>query len=121
MIIKLAKMKEAVIIDFRETAPAAATADMFKRDEKGAIIDSANTVGGLASGVPGEVAGLLYALQNYGSKKLSLARILEPSIQYAEKGYRVTENLSPIIRDNLAKINKYPRHRGHLYRGRSSA
>lgn len=108
MIIKLAKMKEAVIIDFRETAPAAATADMFKRDEKGAIIDSANTVGGLASGVPGEVAGLLYALQNYGSKKLSLARILEPSIQYAEKGYRVTENLSPIIRDNLAKINKYP-------------
>lgn len=108
MIIKLAKMKEAVIIDFRETAPAAATADMYKRDEKGAIIDSANTVGGLASGVPGEVAGLLYALQNYGSKRLSLARILEPSIQYAEKGYRVTENLSPIILDNLAKINKYP-------------
>jgi gamma-glutamyltranspeptidase/glutathione hydrolase len=108
MIIKMADMKEAVIIDFRETAPAAAKPDMFTYNAAGQVVDSMNTVGGLASGVPGEVAGLLYAFDNYGSKRVSRAAMLEPSIQYAQNGYRVTENLSPIIRDNLAKINKYP-------------
>ncbi|MGD9940406.1 MAG: gamma-glutamyltransferase [Clostridia bacterium] len=108
MIIKMANMRDAVVIDFRETAPAAATADMYKYGADGKIINSMNTVGGLASGVPGEVAGLLYAFDNYGSKRISRAALLEPAIQFAERGYTVTANLSPIIADNLAKINKYP-------------
>ena len=60
MIVKLANMKEAVVVDFRETAPAAAKADMYRIGDDGKVAAAANVVGGLASGVPGEVAGLLY-------------------------------------------------------------
>ena len=52
MIIKLANMKEAVVIDFRETAPAASTADMFKYGDDGKVIDNASVVGGLSVGRP---------------------------------------------------------------------
>ncbi len=108
MAIKLANMKEAVIVDFRESAPAAATADMYKFGEDGKVVGNATVVGGLASGVPGETAGLLYALENYGSKKLTRAQILQPAIDWAKKGIPVTVNLNSIIQSELAKINKFP-------------
>ena len=108
MIVKLAKMKEAVIIDFRETAPAAATPDMYKIGDDGKVVAEANVVGGLASGVPGEVAGLLYGLEKYGSKKLSRAQIMQPAINWARNGYPVTVNLSKIITDEFPKISKFP-------------
>lgn len=107
MIIKMAKMKEAVVIDFRETAPAAATADMYKFGEDGKIVGNASVEGGLAVGVPGELAGLLYALENYGSKKMTRDKVIGPAIEWAEKGIPVTVNLAALIQDNLAKINKY--------------
>ena len=107
MIIKLADMSEAVVIDFREMAPGAATADMYLGPD-GKVIPNASVEDGLAVGIPGEVAGLLYALDNYGSKKLTRTQVMQPAIDVAEKGYRVTENLSPIIMDNLEKINRYP-------------
>jgi len=106
MVIKLTTMKEAVVIDFRETAPAAATPDMFKYGEDGKIINQANVVGGLASGVPGEVAGLLYALDTYG--KLKRDKVMAPAIAWAEKGIPVTVNLEDIIKQNFDKIIKYP-------------
>ncbi|MBN2875277.1 MAG: gamma-glutamyltransferase, partial [Spirochaetales bacterium] len=108
MVIKMAKMDEAVVIDFRETAPAAATADMYKYGEDGKILNQANTVGGLASGVPGEVAGLLYAHEKYGTKRMNRSKIIAPAIKLAEDGIPVTVNLARIIQDNLGKINKYP-------------
>jgi len=107
MIIKLASMKEAVVVDFRETAPAASTPDMFKYGEDGKVIANASVVGGQAVGVPGELAGLLYAFDNYGSKKLKRDAIIAPAIAWAEKGIPVTVNLAGIIRDELAKINKF--------------
>ena len=108
MIVKLANMKEAVVVDFRETAPAAAKADMYSIGDDGKVVGAANVVGGLAVGVPGEVAGLLYGLEKYGSKKLSRAQIMQPSIDWAQKGIPVTVNLSKIIKDELVKINKFP-------------
>ena len=108
MIVKLANMKEAVVVDFRETAPAAAKADMYRIGEDGKVAAAANVVGGLASGVPGEVAGLLYGLEKYGSKKLTRTQIMQPAIDWAKKGIPVTVNLSKIISDELVKINKFP-------------
>lgn len=108
MVIKLVNMKEAVVIDFREMAPAAATADMYKFGDDGKIIDNASVTGGLASGVPGEIAGLLYALDNYGSRKIKRDAIIAPAIAWAEKGIPVTVNLASIIQDNLGRINQYP-------------
>ena len=107
MTIKLANMKDAVVIDFREMAPRAATPDMYKFDDKGKVIDNATVEGGLAVGVPGEIKGLLYALENYGSKKLSRAQIIQPAIDWAEKGIPVTVNLAGIIKDNFEKIKKF--------------
>jgi gamma-glutamyltranspeptidase / glutathione hydrolase len=108
MIIKLAKMKEAVVIDFREVAPAASRPDMYKLDEKGNVVDNASVVGGLANGVPGEVAGLLYAFDHYGSKKITRAQLIQPAIDWANKGIPVTVNLASIIKDNYDVIKKFP-------------
>jgi gamma-glutamyltranspeptidase / glutathione hydrolase len=108
MIIKLANMKEAVVIDFREVAPGAAKADMYKLDEKGAVVGNASVVGGLANGVPGEVAGLLYAFDHYGSKKITRAQLIQPAIDWANKGIPVTVNLAGIIKDNYEVIKKFP-------------
>ena len=107
MIIKMANMKEAVVIDFRPTAPAAATPDMYKLDERGRPVGNASTEGGLASAVPGEVKGLLFALDNYGSKKLTRAQVLQPAVDWAERGVPVTVNLAQIIKDNFAKLRRY--------------
>ena len=107
MVIKLASMKEAVVIDFRPTAPAAATPDMYKLDERGHVLDNASVEGGLASAVPGEVKGLLYALDKYGSKKLTRAQVIQPAIDWAERGVPVTVNLAQIIKDNFGKLGKF--------------
>lgn len=107
MVIKLASMKEAVVVDFRPTAPAAATPDMYKLDERGRPIGDASVEGGLASAVPGEVKGLLHALEHYGSGKLTRAQVLQPAVDWAERGIPVTVNLAQIIKDNFAKLQKY--------------
>lgn len=108
MIVKLANMKEAVVIDFRETAPGAAKPDMYTFDDKGKVVGNASVVGGLANGVPGEVAGLLYAFDRFGSKKLTRAQVIQPAIAWANKGIPVTINLAGIIKDNFETIKKFP-------------
>ncbi len=107
MVVKLAGMKEAVVIDFRPTAPAAAAPDMYKLDERGRVIGNASVEGGLASAVPGEVKGLLYALDKYGSKTLTRAQVMQPAIDWAERGVPVTVNLAQIIKDNYGKLSKF--------------
>jgi gamma-glutamyltranspeptidase/glutathione hydrolase len=71
-------------IDYREKAPAAATANMYL-DAQGNVIADASTIGYRAIGVPGSVAGMVYAEKKYG--KLSLARVMAPAIQLAEEGF----------------------------------
>lgn len=107
MIIRMVGMRDAVVIDFRPTAPAAATPDMYKLDGRGRPVGNASVEGGLASAVPGEVKGLLYALENFGSKKLTRAQILQPAIDWAEKGVPVTVNLAQILKDNYGKLQKF--------------
>jgi gamma-glutamyltranspeptidase/glutathione hydrolase len=74
----------AHFIDYREKAPAAATADMYL-DAQGNVIPKASLVGYKAAGVPGSVAGLAYAQKKYG--KLSLAQVMAPAIKLARDGY----------------------------------
>ncbi len=94
MVIRMAAMKDAVVVDFREVAPAAARPDLYQLDAQGAVLDQAAAVGGLASGVPGEVAGLLYALEHYGFRKLTRAQVLQPAITLAHQGFTVTPILN---------------------------
>ncbi|MFL5812828.1 MAG: gamma-glutamyltransferase [Bdellovibrionia bacterium] len=78
--------KECKALDFREKAPGAAKRDMYLRNGKADTNLSRN--GALASGVPGNVAGWLQALERFGSK--SRASLLIRPIQMAERGVRVS-------------------------------
>lgn len=75
-------------LDYREKAPAAASADMYLDAEKNVIPDL-STVGYKASGVPGTVAGLVYAQQHFG--KLTLVQDMAPAIHFAAEGYVLSE------------------------------
>lgn len=72
-------------IDFRETAPAAASENMFKNNEQ------ASEIGGLAAGVPGELRGLHYLHEKYGV--LPWATALLPSVKLARNGWKVNVDL----------------------------
>jgi len=78
---------ETHFVDFRETAPAKATANMYQ-DAQGNVIPKMSTVGYKAVGVPGSVKGLVYAEQHFG--KLGLKRVIEPAIRLARDGYALS-------------------------------
>jgi gamma-glutamyltranspeptidase / glutathione hydrolase len=71
-------------LDFRETAPKSATANMYL-DKDGNVIAGLSTKGHLAVGVPGTVAGLEYAREKYGTMKR--ADLITPAILLAEQGF----------------------------------
>src|SRR5690242_3848002 len=92
MVIHLAKPERDVAIDYRETAPAAASATMF-RDAQGNPDPAKSRDSALSIGVPGTVAGLALALEKYGSGKFTLADLIAPAIDLAEKGVLVEDDL----------------------------
>jgi gamma-glutamyltranspeptidase/glutathione hydrolase len=74
-------------LDYREKAPAAATRDMYL-DSHGNVIENASEIGYKSIGVPGSVAGMVYAEQKYG--KLTLKQVMAPAIKLAHEGYALT-------------------------------
>ena len=78
---------EVHFLDFREKAPRAASRDMYL-DAQGNVIPNASLVGYKAIGVPGSVAGLVYAQKQWG--KLSLRQVMLPAIRLAREGVRLT-------------------------------
>ena len=99
MVIHMADGRAAAL-DYRETAPLAATRDMYL-DEHGRLTDR-SVVGATASGVPGAVAGLTTALAKYGT--MSLAQVMVPAIRYAEEGIVVDSALANSFRSNAQLI-----------------
>jgi gamma-glutamyltranspeptidase/glutathione hydrolase len=104
MLIYLGQSGRAVALDYRETAPAAATRDMFIRN--GHAVPSLSLRGGLAVAVPGEVAGLAEALRRYGT--LPLSAVMQPAIRYARDGFAAEEHLAEEIADNAAGLRADP-------------
>src|ERR1700722_2196783 len=78
-------------LDYREKAPAAASANMYL-DAQGNVIPKMSTEGIKASGVPGTVAGLAYAEKTYG--KLGLAKVMAPAIKLARDGYILDDEIA---------------------------
>jgi gamma-glutamyltranspeptidase/glutathione hydrolase len=112
------KLAKAHFLDFREKAPAAASANMYL-DAQGNVIPGMSTQGPKASGVPGTVAGLVYAERHYG--RLGLRRVMAPAIRLAQQGFVLTdEEARSLHSPNLAK---YPTSRrifqrdGNYYKG----
>ena len=75
-------------LDYREKAPLAATKDMYL-DENGNIVKDKSTVGPMAVGIPGTIAGIFKAQERFGN--LDVQTILQPVIDLAQNGYIVTQ------------------------------
>jgi gamma-glutamyltranspeptidase/glutathione hydrolase len=103
MLVRLAG-GEAVVVDYREEAPAAASRDMFL-DARGELIPEATTIGARAAGVPGTIAGLALAHRKYG--KLPWARVLRPAIRLAEQGFPVSYGLGESLREHRDLLSVY--------------
>ena len=104
-------------LDYRETAPAAATRNMYL-DDKGEVIRDASIIGPRAAGVPGTVAGLWAAHQRYG--RLPWRELLEPAITLARDGYIATPALAQRIQDargSYAGITDFDRYYGQVRGG----
>ncbi|WP_158944400.1 gamma-glutamyltransferase [Granulicella sp. S190] len=78
------KQGKTHFLDYREKAPAAATRDMYLDEQKN-VVPGLSTIGYKASGVPGTVAGLVYAQSHFG--KLKLQQDMAPAIHLATDGY----------------------------------
>jgi gamma-glutamyltranspeptidase/glutathione hydrolase len=107
MVIRLANGNRNVAIDYRETAPAAATRDMFL-NEKGEADPQKSRFSGHAIGVPGTVAGLAHALKEYGSGKFTLAQLIAPAIPLARDGIEVTERMSASLARAHLQLARHP-------------
>src|SRR5271166_2413798 len=93
---------EVHFLDYREKAPAKATANMYL-DSHGNVIPDLSTIGYKAIAVPGSVAGLAYAQQHWG--KLSLKQVMEPAIRLARDGFVLEYDQARSFHDpDLAKF-----------------
>ncbi|HMF91468.1 MAG TPA: gamma-glutamyltransferase [Candidatus Angelobacter sp.] len=95
MLVRMAN-GEVHFLDYRERAPQAATRDMYL-DAQGNVIPKASLVGYKSIGVPGSVAGLVYAEKHWG--KLGLRAAMQPAIRLARFGVRLTWEEAQSMRD----------------------
>jgi len=106
MVIHTAGGKD-VTIDYRETAPAKTTRDMFLgNDGKPDIAKSRDSALGI--GVPGTVAGLALALEKYGSGKFTLADLLQPAIALARDGFVLTDDGADTLPEWHRRLARWP-------------
>jgi gamma-glutamyltranspeptidase/glutathione hydrolase len=107
MVIHSAERNEDVAIDYRETAPQAASRDMYLgSDGKPDTDKSRNSALGI--GVPGTVAGLALALEKYGSGNFTLAQIIKPAIELARNGFVVTDDMADTLPDMYSRMARWP-------------
>lgn len=92
-LVRDAKTQQMTALDFRETAPAAATATMYL-DAQGQPIPQASLVGFKAAATPGTIAGLAELHRRYGN--LAWADLVQPAIRYAQDGFIVTPRLAQV-------------------------
>lgn len=85
-------------LDYRETAPAAASADMYLGKD-GEPVPGLSLFGNLAAGTPGTVRGLAMAHARFG--KLSWARVLAPAIRYARDGFEVNQQFAGMLNNEV--------------------
>jgi len=90
-------------LDYREKAPLASDKDMFL-DANGNVVDGKSTLGAMAVGIPGTVAGVFAAHNKFGT--LSIQEILKPVIALAKKGVLVTKKQEKRIKKYQPKFKE---------------
>ncbi len=91
-------------IDARETAPSRAARDMYL-DSVGNVDSHRELIGGLSVGVPGNVDGLILAEKKFG--RLSLAKVMQPAIELAKNGFRVSYALADVFKRDKGRLSLY--------------
>jgi gamma-glutamyltranspeptidase/glutathione hydrolase len=109
------RLPETVAIDYRETAPAAATRDMFL-DAKGEPDPAKSRDSGLSVGVPGTAAGLSLALERYGSGRFTLADLVRPAERLARDGIAVEDDLADSL-PGAARLGRHAATRAIFFKG----
>ena len=107
MLIHLAERKLDTAIDYRETAPAATTREIFL-DERGEADPHKSQDSALAIGVPGTVAGLALAHAKYGSGKFTLAQLIAPAIALARDGIPIENDVADSLPRAQARLARWP-------------
>jgi len=107
MIIHFAGGQAATAIDYRETAPAATTRDIFL-DERGDADPRKSQDSALAIGVPGTVAGLALAHAKYGSGKFTLAQLIAPAIALASDGIPIENDIADSLPRSQSRLARWP-------------
>src|SRR5437899_11818436 len=107
MVIHSTERNEDITIDYRETAPAATTPQIFLgADGKPDAAKSRDSA--LGVGVPGTVAGLVLALGKYGSGRFTLAQLLEPAIALARDGFLVGDDIADTLPGWHKRLVRWP-------------
>ena len=96
---------DVVTLDYREKAPAAAHRDMFL-DAEGNVDRDLAVNSRQSAGVPGSVAGLLEALEKYGT--MTPAEVIAPAIRLAGEGFVLNNDLASQFRGNMNSFRRYP-------------
>jgi gamma-glutamyltranspeptidase/glutathione hydrolase len=104
MVIHLSDGKN-IAIDYREKAPLSAHREMYL-NEKGEFVPELSQQGTTSAGVPGSVAGLIYALEKYGT--MSLTEVIQPAIDLAKNGWRLEQRDSIYFSNTIPLFSKYP-------------
>ncbi len=94
-----------IMIDARETAPAAVDAKQYL-DAKGDLDQDKSWNGPSAAAIPGEVAGLVWIAQHYG--KLPLSKSLAPAMRIAREGFQPDARFLDAISERSEVIKRYP-------------
>jgi gamma-glutamyltranspeptidase/glutathione hydrolase len=106
MVIHSAERGQDITIDYRETAPAATTQDIFLGPD-GKPDPAKSRDSALGIGVPGTVAGLALALEKFGSGHFTLADILKPAIALARDGFAVTDDTADTLSDMYRRMSRW--------------
>ena len=117
MLISSEEKNDVVAIDYREKAPSKATVDMFL-DKEGNADSNVARYTHLAAGVPGTVAGLAMALEQYGT--IGLQEAMAPAIKLADEGFVVTPRFSKGLKAKEEMLKKWPSSKKIFYKADGS-
>lgn len=94
---------ETYALDFRERAPLKATQDMYIKN--GEVQPNLSTLGPLAVGVPGSVAGMIKAHKRFGD--LPLEAVIQPAIELARKGFHISLSMAQLLNEHADVFDKF--------------
>jgi gamma-glutamyltranspeptidase/glutathione hydrolase len=107
MLIHRADLHKTTAIDYRESAPAQTTKDVFLND-KGEADPQKSLVSGLGIGVPGTVAGMELAWRKYGSGRFTFAQLIAPAARLAHQGLTVGDDLADTLPFGAPRLALHP-------------